>query len=312
MATKKQPSEPSMNTDFESLVTSIVQIHHEAQKFAAKAVNIGLSLRNWLIGRQIELYERKGLDRAAYGDKLMVTLSEQIAARGWTRCDRRELYRYRQFYLTYPKIVETLSPQSFLASEFAPLLALLPDSQSPIRESVTAKSQIVETLSPESQNPPVALLQRLSFPHLAELQELPDTTQRRFYEIECIRGNWSVRELRRQIASLYYERSGLSRNKKTLSAMAHAGAESIQPAHLIRDPYIFEFLGLRSRDTMGESDLEDALLERLQEFLLEMGHGFCFEARQKKQPLRLQLRRGNAGQSHHGKIPETSWKGARS
>ena len=142
MATKKQPSEPSMNTDFESLVTSIVQIHHEAQKFAAKAVNIGLSLRNWLIGRQIELYERKGLDRAAYGDKLMVTLSEQIAARGWTRCDRRELYRYRQFYLTYPKIVETLSPQSFLASEFAPLLALLPDSQSPIRESVTAKRRM--------------------------------------------------------------------------------------------------------------------------------------------------------------------------
>ena len=281
MATKKQPSEPSMNTDFESLVTSIVQIHHEAQKFAAKAVNIGLSLRNWLIGRQIELYERKGLDRAAYGDKLMVTLSEQIAARGWTRCDRRELYRYRQFYLTYPKIVETLSPQSFLASEFAPLLALLPDSQSPIRESVTAKSQIVETLSPESQ-PPSDLLQRLSFSHLAELQELPDETQRRFYEIECIRGAWSVRELRRQIASLYYERSGLSKDKAKLSKIAHSTAQTLQPAHLIRDPYIFEFLGLRSRDTMGESDLEDALLERLQEFLLEMGHGFCFEARQKR------------------------------
>jgi predicted nuclease of restriction endonuclease-like (RecB) superfamily len=282
MALKKQPAKPALSGDFDSLVTAIVQIHHEAQKFATKAVNIGLSLRNWLIGRQIELYERKGLDRAAYGDKLMVVLSERVAARGWTRCDRRELYRYRQFYITYPKIVETLSPQFLLTSEFTSLLALIPDSQSPIRVSVTAKSQIVETLSPESQTPPVALLQRLSFSHLAELQELPDETQRRFYEIECIRGNWSVRELRRQIASLYYERSGLSRNKKTLSAMAHAGAESIQPAHIIRDPYIFEFLGLRSRDTMGESDLEDALLERLQEFLLEMGHGFCFEARQKR------------------------------
>ena len=109
MASKKKPDKSSVNTDFESLVTSMVRIHHEAQQFAAKAVNIGLTLRNWLIGRQIELYERKGLDRAAYGDKLMVALSERVAARGWTRCDRRELYRYRQFYITYPKIVETLS-----------------------------------------------------------------------------------------------------------------------------------------------------------------------------------------------------------
>ena len=133
MASKKQPDKPSVNADFESLVTSIVQIYHEAQQFAAKAVNIGLTLRNWLIGRQIELYERKEPDRAAYGDKLMAALSERVAARGCTRCDRRELYRCRQFYITYPKIVETLSPQFFLASEFAPLLAPLPDSQPPIR-----------------------------------------------------------------------------------------------------------------------------------------------------------------------------------
>ena len=122
----------------------------------------------------------------------------------------------------------------------------------------------------------------MSFTHLAEIIPLPDETQRRFYEIECIRGNWSVRELRRQIASLYYERSGLSKDKTKLAAMAHAGAETLNPAQIIRDPYIFEFLGLRSQDTMGESDLEEALLDRLQEFLLEMGHGFCFEARQKR------------------------------
>ena len=87
------------------------------------------------------------------------------------------------------------------------------------------------------------LVQRLSFSHLAELLELPDETQRRFYEIECIRGNWSVRELRRQIASLYHQRSGLSKNKTKLAAIAHAGAETLQPAQIIRDPYIFEFLG---------------------------------------------------------------------
>jgi predicted nuclease of restriction endonuclease-like (RecB) superfamily len=102
------------------------------------------------------------------------------------------------------------------------------------------------------------LLHRLSFTHLAELIQLPDDTQRRFYEIECIRGNWSVRELRRQIASLYYQRSGLSKDKAKLSTLAHAAAETLKPAHIIRDPYVFEFLGLRSRDVMAESDLEDA------------------------------------------------------
>ncbi len=141
---------------------------------------------------------------------------------------------------------------------------------------------MVESVSPQLSPVHPDLVQRLSFSHLAELLELPDETQRRFYEIECIRGNWSVRELRRQIASLYYQRSGLSKNKTKLAAIAHAGAETLDPARIIRDPYIFEFLGLRSQDTMGESDLEDALLDRLQDFLLEMGHGFCFEARQKR------------------------------
>lgn len=224
---------------------------------------------------QIEVYERQGADRAAYGDKLMDVLAGRLKKQGWERCDRRELYRFRQLYLTYPNIVETLSPQSHLRPELQPLLAHLSPVPGPIWESVTAKSPIVETVTPQ-------LIQRLSFSHLAELLELPDETQRRFYEIECMRGNWSVRELRRQIDSLYYQRSGLCRNKAKLSATTRAKAETLQPAQIIRDPYIFEFLGLRSRDVMGETDLEDALLDRLQDFLLEMGHGFCFEARQKR------------------------------
>lgn len=272
MASKKQPDKPSVNTDFESLVTFIVQIHHQANEFALKAVNMGLTLRNWLIGHRIVEFEQKGQDRAAYGAKLLQTLAKRLAAAGLTRVDARELRRFRLFYTVYPQIRESVSPELISHAGVPALHPFLHLSSLEKRE----------TSSPESAKPHPDLLHCLSFSHLAELQELPDETQRRFYEIECIRGNWSVRELRRQIASLYYERSGLSRNKKTLSAMAHAGAESIQTAHIIRDPYIFEFLGLRSRDTMGESDLEDALLERLQEFLLEMGHGFCFEARQKR------------------------------
>lgn len=262
---RKKPAPPAAPGDFESLVTSIVHIHQESQAFSAKAVNVGLTLRNWLIGRQIEIYERRGTDRAIYGDKLMDTLAMRLKKQGWERCDRRELYRFRQFFLIYPEIVETVSPQSLLLPNLQALLGLLPQSNASIRE----------TVSPQ-------LLTRLSFSHLTELSELPDATQRRFYEIECIRGNWSVRELRRQIASLYYERSGLSKDKAKLSALAHATAETLQPAHIIRDPYVFEFLGLRSRDVMAESDLEDALLDRLQDFLLELGHGFCFEARQKR------------------------------
>ena len=213
---------------------------------------------------------------------LMDTLAKRLVKQGWERCDRRELYRFRHFYLIYPEIVDSLTPQSTLSLELLPLLSLLPPPPSPIRETVTPESPIVETASPQLLAPHPELIFRLSFSHLNELIQLSDETQRRFYEIECIRGNWSVRELRRQIASLYYERSGLSKDKAKLSAMAQAASDTLQPAHIIRDPYVFEFLGLRSRDVMAESDLEDALLDRLQDFLLELGHGFCFEARQKR------------------------------
>ena len=268
----KKQTPPAAAGDVDSLVSSSVHIHQQTHDFASKAVNVALTLRNWLIGYRIEEYERQGADRATYGDKLMDTLAERLVKQGWARCERRELYRFRQFYLAYPKIVESLTPQSLLLPELSPLQALVPSLPGPIRESVTPQ---LLPAHPE-------LILRLSFTHLNELIQLPDDTQRRFYEIECIRGNWSVRELRRQINSLYYQRSGLSKNKAKLSAMAHAAAETPQPAHIIRDPYVFEFLGLRSRDVMSESGLEDALLDRLQDFLLELGHGFCFEARQKR------------------------------
>ena len=277
MPSEKKSTTPAANGDFETLVVSIVQIHHHAQDFATKAVNVSLTLRNWLIGNRIVEFEQKGEDRAAYGERLLPTLAKRLAAAGLSRVDTRELRRFRLLYSVYPQIRETLTPELLAQYGMAPLMVLF-QSDSSIRESVTPESQMVEPVIPES----LSIILRLSFTHLAEIIQLPDDTQRRFYEIECIRGNWSVRELRRQIDSLYYQRSGLSKNKTKLSQLAHAGAETHQPAQIIRDPYIFEFLGLRSRDVMAESDLEDALLDRLQDFLLEMGHGFCFEARQKR------------------------------
>jgi predicted nuclease of restriction endonuclease-like (RecB) superfamily len=142
----------------------------------------------------------------------------------------------------------------------------------PIRESAT----------PELGVNGKTILERLSFTHLAELITIDDPIKRAFYEIECIRGNWSVRELKRQIASLFYERSGLSRDKKKLAEVLRSGAEQAEPELAIRDPYVFEFLGLKPAEVMGESELEEQLLDRLQDFLLELGHGFCFEARQKR------------------------------
>jgi len=272
MASKKKAIAPSANGNFEALVVSIVQIHQQAQEFATKAVNIGLTLRNWFIGHRIVEFEQQGRDRAAYGERLLPALAEKLAAAGLKRVDTRELRRFRLLYTIYPQIRETVTPELLAhsgASALQPFLDFAP----------LAKR---ETVSPESPPSQPDLLQRLSFSHLIELLELPDETQRRFYEIECIRGNWSVRELRRQIASLYYQRSGLSQDKAALSKLAHQSAETARPAHIIRDPYVFEFLGLRSRDVMAESDLEDALLDRLQDFLLELGHGFCFEARQKR------------------------------
>lgn len=272
---KKASPKPVVESGFESLVVSIVQIHQQAQEFATKAVNVGLTLRNWFIGHRIVEFEQNGADRAAYGERLLPALAKRLAAAGLKRVDSRELRRFRLLYTVYPQIRETVTPELLVSFGAGALQPLLGSAIPPKRESLTPEFPIVETVTPQ-------LIHRLSFTHLSELIQLADDTQRRFYEMECIRGNWSVRELRRQIDSLYYQRSGLSKDKAKLSAQAHAKAETLQPAQIIRDPYIFEFLGLRSRDVMGESDLEDALLDRLQDFLLEMGHGFCFEARQKR------------------------------
>ena len=122
MPSKKNPIAPAANGDFESLVTNVVQIHHQAQDFAAKAVNIGLTLRNWLIGWQIEEYQRNGADRASYGDKLMDTLAKRLIQQGWKRCDRRELYRFRQLYppdLQDEAVKTVLAQANLLCAEWA-------------------------------------------------------------------------------------------------------------------------------------------------------------------------------------------------
>ena len=256
--------------DFSHLVSAIKTVHETLSAQAIRAVNVSLTLRNWLIGAYIAEYELHGVDRAAYGDRLFSVLAERLGQLKVSNCNRRQLYRYLRFYRVYPGIVGTLSPQLRKKLPYA-----LPTQTS-------SKRQKVRTPSPQLGVPPDRLIQNLSYSHIERLVDLEDDLKRAFYEIECIRGNWSVRELKRQIASLYYERSGLSRNKKKLAELIRSSAEQNEPKLAIRDPYVFEFLGLKPAEVMSESRLEDQLLDKLQEFLLELGHGFCFEARQKR------------------------------
>ena len=265
MSTNLVKTTPSAAQDFSGLVDAICMTDEFISAQVGKAVNVALTLRNWFIGLRIAEYELRGEDRGVYGENLLSALSERLTRRKVSNCNRRQLYRYLRFYRLYPQIVRTLSPQ---------LRKLLPSKITTVQK--------VGTPSPQLHVAPEQLTARLSYSHIEMLVDIDDDLKRAFYEIECMRGNWSVRELKRQIGSLYYERSGLSKNKKKLAELVHAGVETAEPQLAIRDPYVFEFLGIKSKEVMGESDLEDALLDKLHDFLLELGHGFCFEARQKR------------------------------
>jgi predicted nuclease of restriction endonuclease-like (RecB) superfamily len=253
------------NLSFDKLIYAIRSINDELSIQASRAVNVSLTLRNWIIGFYIVEYELRGSDRAKYGEELIEVLARSLS--DIPRTQKRELNRYRLFYKVYPQFGEAVTPQLMKVLQIFPVKG----------------NKIGETPSPQlSRGKASDLLQKLSFSHLELLISIEDNTKRIFYEIECIRGNWSVRELKRQINSLYYERSGLSEDKKKLSELTQKGVETSGPKQAIRDPYIFEFLGLKAKEVMSESHLEDQLLDKLQEFLLELGHGFCFEARQKR------------------------------
>lgn len=186
-----KPDADKMN--FKKLVDAIQQIHDQLSDQACRAVNTSLTLRNWLIGLYIREYEQHGADRAQYGESLLDRLSEELRRIGIPRSGARELRRYRLFYSVYPQIRDALTP------EFSSRLLLRENSG-------VSDSQMSRAFQIGGNT----LISRLSFTHLVELIALDEATKRAFYEVECIRGNWSVRELKRQIASLYFERSGLS------------------------------------------------------------------------------------------------------
>ena len=265
--------------DFELLVNSIQQTHVALQQSAVKAINRHITIRNWLIGFYIFEYEQKGEDRAKYGQKLLPEISKAANIKGLSETN---LKINRQFYLAYPQIGQTLSDffkNNIQSGESLSAQLPLPAISQSVSDEFKPGHSIMPTEPAGALNtdliiPPEKLISRLSFSHLTELLEVKDPLKRTFYELECIKGNWSVRELRRQINSLYFERSGLSQNPERLSAMIAENAEPLQAVDVIKSVYAFEFLGLKAKEVVEEGDLETALLDHLMEFLLEMGHGF--------------------------------------
>jgi len=266
---------------FESLIQSIQQTHTVLQQYANKAINKSLTIRNWLSGFYIIEFEQKGEDRAKYGEKLLPELADALSIKG---LGETNLKTNRQFYLLYPQISQVLTDELKKLGFVAGSIRQLPTDEFHLNENQAleiGQSQTAQ-LKKNLQVQPDKLIARLSYTHLVQLFPINDPLKRVFYEMECIKGGWSVAELKRQINSLYFERSGLSKNPEKLSAIIAEKAETLQPADVIKSVYTFEFLGLHAKDVVEESDLERALLDHLQDFMLEPGHGFCLEARQKR------------------------------
>lgn len=257
-------------------LASIVQTTHDAaQSSAVKAINRMQTMRNWLIGYYIVEFEQHGKDRAEYGTQLLKKLEERVDRKG---LNVTLFQMSRNFYKLYPQMVNLFVPNQNYSTESN-------NSKSSIQlksnSSNNETNLICATVSHKFQTSPELMISRLSFSHLREIMALDDPLARYFYEQECIKCTWSVRELRRQISTNLYVRAGISANpEKLLSLPSVQGHDSAELQ--IRQPFTFEFLGLKAQEVVDEHDLEDALISHLQEFILELGKGFCFEARQKR------------------------------
>lgn len=269
----------SQNThSFDELTKIIRDTHDAAQTTAVKAINRMQTMRNWLYGYYIIEFEQHGKDRAEYGTQLLKRLEERVNRKGLTET----LFKNsRKFYRLYPQMVENLigiiSPtvsDKLLESKDASGLC---DAQMTENEHVEKSPTVSDGFRTTGQ----MIISRLSFSHIVEIMTVDDPLARYFYEQECIKCTWSVRELRRQISTNLYVRTGISSNpEKMLSLPSLQGHDNNELQ--IRQPFTFEFLGLKANEVVDEKDIENALIDHLQDFLLELGKGFCFESRQKR------------------------------
>lgn len=254
----------------------IVELLEGARRAAARSVNALMTATYWEIGRRIVEAEQGGKRRADYGEQLIQRLATDLTARFGRGFSRQNLQQMRLFYLAWPvsEICQTPSGKSVLG--IGKQIRQTPSGEfpaAPISESLVRKSPDL-----------AALASRFPLPWSAyvRLLAVKDPAARAFYETEALRGGWSVRQLDRQIGSQFYERTALSRNKVAMlekGAIARPG-EAMTPEEAIKDPYVLEFLALK--DEYSESDLEAALIHRLEDFLLELGDDFAFIGRQRR------------------------------
>ncbi len=259
VATRKPAALPA---GYAGIHGGIVELLDAARQAAARSVNALMTASYWEIGRRIVEAEQKGRRRAGYGEQLMERLSADLTARFGRGFGVNNLESMRRFFLAYPQpeISQTVSGKLG-------------------NESPAEKSQAVSRKFDLS-----ALAQVFTLPWSAyvRLLSVKDDHARQFYEVEAMRGGWSVRQLDRQIGSQFYERTALSKDKAAMLVKGSVARpeDAVTPNDAIKDPYVLEFLDLR--DEYSESDLEAALIRRLEDFLLELGEGFTFVGRQRR------------------------------
>jgi predicted nuclease of restriction endonuclease-like (RecB) superfamily len=264
--------------NFKQLSELLVKTNKFLVLRSVNAININLTIRNWIFGYYIVEFEQQGQDRASYGKKLLDAVAKEIKIKGLTA---PELSRCRQFYLIYPQILGSLSqefPDHILKEIFGTLSQIFfSHPRSPDIKAVPDYSK-----SADQNSYLTNLIKTTSFSHFVELIKIDDPVKRQFYELLIFRTTPSVRELRRQIETLTYERFGLSSDKNSALIELSNKISPVETSDLVKSHYFFEFLNISKPQLVEESELEQALIDHLQDFILELGNGFCFEARQKR------------------------------
>jgi len=254
----------------DALFGRVVSILEQARGNVVRAVNTNMVLAYWLIGREIVEGVQGGKDRATYGKRVVEALSARLTERYGQGFSAQTLWKFRLFYQAYSDRFPILSPsgiESGDAEKVSPLGIELASSK---------KSH------PSGDELPPALSPQLTWSHYRALMRVANIESRDFYEREAVASGWDKRTLERQIQSFYYERTLKSRNpKKMLTDGRNLPTTALSPVEALKNPYVLEFLGLPDRAAFHESDLERAIITHLQRFLLELGNGFAFVARQK-------------------------------
>jgi len=251
----------------DALLTAIRGIWESARFQAARSVNSALVQANWLIGKQIVEAEQGGKSRAAYSRRLLKTLSEALEKDYGNGFSVSALQYMRAFYLGYPTLLNI---------QHAPRVESAQESADVIGHALRDLS----VPATEADWQPGRLNAGLSWTHYRTLLKVERREARDFYEIEAIRNGWSARQLERQINTFLFDRLLKSRDKAGVLALANEGLVPARPLDAIKDPYVLEFLDLPESHRLVESRVEEALISRLQDFLLELGSGFAFIGRQ--------------------------------